>query len=69
MQNPKTGRYTRCRMHGGVPLDPERGRVGHGFKFCSVVREIMTDLAFGGPFKRWDDLRLFRLKRFNPHLS
>ena len=38
------------------------GFSGHGFKFCSVVGEIMADLVIGG---RTDhDIRLFRLGRF-----
>ncbi len=35
---------------------------GHGFKFCSVVGEIMADLALQGRTRH--DLDLFRLKRF-----
>ena len=35
---------------------------GHGFKFCSVVGEIVADLAEGG--KSAHDLSLFRLGRF-----
>jgi sarcosine oxidase len=38
------------------------GFSGHGFKFCSVVGEIMADLAIDGE-TRWD-LELFRLSRF-----
>jgi len=38
------------------------GFSGHGFKFCSVVGEIMADLAIDGETK-WD-LELFRLSRF-----
>lgn len=38
------------------------GFSGHGFKFCSVVGEIMADLAVDGG-TRWD-LNLFRLSRF-----
>jgi glycine/D-amino acid oxidase-like deaminating enzyme len=37
------------------------GFSGHGFKFCSVVGEIMADLATAGR-TRWD-LDLFRLAR------
>jgi len=37
------------------------GFSGHGFKFCSVVGEIMADLATAGR-TRWD-LELFRLGR------
>ena len=39
------------------------GFSGHGFKFCSVVGEIMADLALDGG-SRWD-LGLFRLARFD----
>jgi sarcosine oxidase len=38
------------------------GFSGHGFKFCSVVGEIMADLALEGSTRR--DLELFRLARF-----
>jgi sarcosine oxidase len=38
------------------------GFSGHGFKFCSVVGEIMAELAVDG-VSRWD-LELFRLSRF-----
>jgi sarcosine oxidase len=38
---------------------------GHGFKFCSVVGEIMADLALNGR-TRWD-ISLFRLARFHEH--
>jgi glycine/D-amino acid oxidase-like deaminating enzyme len=37
------------------------GFSGHGFKFCSVVGEIMADLATVGR-SRWD-LDLFRMAR------
>ena len=40
------------------------GFSGHGFKFCSVVGEIMAELAVDG-VSRWD-LELFRLSRFGP---
>jgi sarcosine oxidase len=40
------------------------GFSGHGFKFCSVVGEILADLAIDGS-TRWD-LDLFRLSRFTP---
>ncbi len=39
------------------------GFSGHGFKFCSVVGEIMAELAVDG-VSRWD-LDLFRLSRFS----
>jgi sarcosine oxidase len=38
------------------------GFSGHGFKFCSVVGEIMADLAQTGRSRH--DLNLFRLQRF-----
>jgi sarcosine oxidase len=41
------------------------GFSGHGFKFCSVVGEIMADLALDGR-TRWD-IGLFRLARFRKH--
>ena len=34
---------------------------GHGFKFCSVVGEIMADLAQHGETRH--DISMFRLKR------
>jgi sarcosine oxidase len=39
------------------------GFSGHGFKFCSVVGEIMADLALDGGTRH--DLGLFRLSRFH----
>jgi sarcosine oxidase len=41
------------------------GFSGHGFKFCSVVGEIMADLAQRGETEH--DISLFRLKRFGPN--
>jgi len=38
------------------------GFSGHGFKFCSVVGEIMTELALDGESRH--DLSLFRMQRF-----
>jgi sarcosine oxidase len=38
------------------------GFSGHGFKFCSVVGEIMAQLALDGGSEH--DLRMFRLSRF-----
>jgi sarcosine oxidase len=38
------------------------GFSGHGFKFCSVVGEILADLVTGGSTKH--DIDLFRLDRF-----
>ncbi len=49
-----------------LPAHPQvslaAGFSGHGFKFCSVVGEIMADLAQHGETKH--DLGLFRLDRF-----
>src|SRR5579883_1343652 len=39
------------------------GFSGHGYKFCSVVGEIMADLAERGATRH--DIRLFRLERFS----
>jgi sarcosine oxidase len=39
------------------------GFSGHGFKFCSVVGEILAELALEG-HSRWD-LTLFRVSRFD----
>jgi sarcosine oxidase len=38
------------------------GFSGHGFKFCSVVGEIMADLALDGATRH--DISMFRLSRF-----
>ena len=38
------------------------GFSGHGFKFCSVVGEILADLALDGETRH--DIGLFRLDRF-----
>ena len=40
------------------------GFSGHGFKFCSVVGEILAELAIDGASRH--DLELFRLSRFGP---
>jgi len=39
------------------------GFSGHGFKFASVVGEIMADLALEGGSSRFPDLSLFRIQR------
>jgi sarcosine oxidase len=48
------------------PAHPEvaiaAGFSGHGYKFCSVVGEIMADLAQRG--ETGHDIEFFRLKRF-----
>ena len=38
------------------------GFSGHGYKFCSVVGEVMADLADAGETKH--DIEFFRLRRF-----
>ena len=43
------------------------GFSGHGFKFCSVVGEIMADLSLDGGCSRFD-LSLFRLTRLTSPL-
>jgi sarcosine oxidase len=43
------------------------GFSGHGFKFCSVVGEVMADLAIDG--KSRHDIGLFSLARFPPTAS
>ena len=40
------------------------GFSGHGYKFCSVVGEILADLASSGETRH--DVDLFRLARFSP---
>ena len=42
------------------------GFSGHGFKFCSVVGEILADLAQDGSTRH--DISLFRTTRFNPEV-
>jgi sarcosine oxidase len=37
---------------------------GHGFKFASVIGEIMADLAQNGHTRH--DIEFFRLQRFSP---
>ena len=58
--------------HFVIDLHPEVPQVvlatgfsGHGFKFCSVVGEILADLVQDG--KSSHDLSLFRLDRFLEH--
>ncbi|MDE2840464.1 MAG: N-methyl-L-tryptophan oxidase [Chloroflexota bacterium] len=46
--------------HGNVVI--AAGFSGHGFKFCSVVGEILADLALGG--KTRHDIGMFGLGRF-----
>ena len=51
-----------------LPKSPQVGIAagfsGHGYKFCSVVGEIMADLAMRG--ETGHDIGLFRLNRFDP---
>jgi sarcosine oxidase len=42
------------------------GFSGHGYKFCSVVGEIMADLAQNGQTRH--DIEFFRMRRFSPAL-
>ena len=52
-------------LHPWLPqVSLAAGFSGHGFKFCSVVGEIMADLVQGVASPH--DLRLFRLSRFQP---
>ena len=62
------GELTGVCSHFIIDRDPEQPKVviaagfsGHGFKFCSVVGEILADLALDGRTK-WN-LDLFRLDR------
>ena len=57
--------------HFIIDLHPEMPQVvlaagfsGHGFKFCSLVGEVLADLAQNGATRH--DLHLFRLQRFQP---
>jgi sarcosine oxidase len=49
-----------------LPASPRVGIAagfsGHGFKFCSVIGEIMADLALDGGTRL--DIEMFRLNRF-----
>lgn len=50
-------------LHPKVPsVSLAAGFSGHGFKFCSVVGEIMADLALQGGTNH--DIDMFRLRRF-----
>jgi sarcosine oxidase len=49
--------------HPGMPtVSIAAGFSGHGYKFCSVVGEILSDLALDGGTRH--DISLFRLDRF-----
>jgi sarcosine oxidase len=52
-------------LPGQTQVSIAAGFSGHGFKFCSVVGEIMAELALEGGTRH--DLALFRLSRFHPH--
>src|SRR6185312_4726248 len=50
-------------LHPETPLvSIAAGFSGHGFKFCSVIGEIMADFALEGGCDRFD-LNLFRINR------
>jgi sarcosine oxidase len=51
-------------LPGQTQVSVAAGFSGHGFKFCSVVGEIMAELALDGGTRH--DLSLFRLSRFHP---
>ena len=51
-------------LPGQTQVSIAAGFSGHGFKFCSVVGEIMAELALDGGTRH--DLSLFRLSRFHP---
>ncbi len=50
-------------LPGQTQVSVAAGFSGHGFKFCSVVGEIMAELALDGGTRH--DLALFRLSRFH----
>jgi sarcosine oxidase len=52
-------------LPGQTQVSVAAGFSGHGFKFCSVVGEIMAELALDGATRH--DLALFRLSRFHAH--
>jgi sarcosine oxidase len=50
-------------VHPAYPqISIAAGFSGHGFKFCSIIGEIMADLALDGRTRH--DISLFRLSRF-----
>ena len=51
-------------LPGSPVVSVAAGFSGHGYKFCSVVGEIMADLAMHGSTRH--DIGLFRLSRFSP---
>ena len=50
-------------LPGAPAVSIAAGFSGHGYKFCSVVGEIMADLAMHGSTRH--DIGLFRLNRFS----
>jgi sarcosine oxidase len=50
-------------LPGSTAVSIAAGFSGHGYKFCSVVGEIMADLALHGSTRH--DIGLFRLSRFS----
>jgi sarcosine oxidase len=52
------------RHHALPQVTLAAGFSGHGFKFCSVVGEILAELTIDGSSRH--DLELFRLSRFGP---
>ena len=50
-------------LPGSPAVSIAAGFSGHGYKFCSVVGEIMADLALHGSTRH--DIGLFRLSRFS----
>ena len=49
------------RLDGGRRVSVAAGFSGHGFKFCSVVGEVLADLALDGGTRH--DISLFSLSR------
>ena len=55
-------------LHPSCPqVSIAAGFSGHGFKFASVVGEIMADLALEGRSSRFEDLSLFSISRPRVH--
>jgi len=54
--------FVMTQLPGAPQVTVACGFSGHGFKFCSVVGEILADLATRGESRH--DLQLFRLGRF-----
>jgi len=53
------------RLAPASPMVVAAGFSGHGFKFCSVVGEILADLALEGGTRH--DIGMFSLSRFSEH--